>query len=229
MNFGARTCLLRDRKPHEHSKVTFVELFFDLVFVFADHPVVALSARSFPALAGVLQTALMLMAVWWVWVYTSWGDELARSADHARCALLLFALMLAGLRAVRRRSRRRSETRGAQFSPPAYVADAGWPLGPSCYGRCATTMAAITGISSASRPGLRCQRCSGSPAPSPTGTCGSRCGRSHSPSNMPRRPPASGRRVSAVRPPRSGTCPRRAIWPNAAACSSSSRSANRSW
>jgi low temperature requirement protein LtrA len=30
-----RTTLLRERHEHEHARVTYVELFFDLVFVFA--------------------------------------------------------------------------------------------------------------------------------------------------------------------------------------------------
>jgi low temperature requirement protein LtrA len=33
--FGSRDNQLRTRRGHEHHRVTFVELFFDLVFVFA--------------------------------------------------------------------------------------------------------------------------------------------------------------------------------------------------
>ena len=95
MTFGARTCLLRDRKPHEHSKVTFVELFFDLVFVFAITQLSHYLLDHF-SVAGVLQTALMLMAVWWVWIYTSWATNwLDPQTTPVRIAL--FALMLAGL------------------------------------------------------------------------------------------------------------------------------------
>ena len=63
--------LLRQRGGEESSKVTFVELFFDLVFVFA---VTQLSHSLLEHLTplGALQTALLLMAVWWVWIYTSW-------------------------------------------------------------------------------------------------------------------------------------------------------------
>jgi low temperature requirement protein LtrA len=95
MNFGASTCLLRDRKPHEHSKVTFVELFFDLVFVFAITQLSHYLLEHF-SVAGVLQTALMLMAVWWVWIYTSWATNwLDPRTTPVR--ITLFVLMLAGL------------------------------------------------------------------------------------------------------------------------------------
>ena len=67
----AGASLLRARHGHDHTRVTFVELFFDLVFVFA---VTQLSHTLLEHLSplGVLQTALLLMAVWWVWIYTSW-------------------------------------------------------------------------------------------------------------------------------------------------------------
>jgi low temperature requirement protein LtrA len=45
---------------------------------------------------GTVQTTLLLMAVWWVWIYTSgvtnWLDP-----DKTPLRLMLFALMLAGL------------------------------------------------------------------------------------------------------------------------------------
>ena len=95
MTFGARSNLLRDRKPHEHAKVTFVELFFDLVFVFAVTQLSHYLLEHF-SVAGVLQTALMLMAVWWVWIFTSWATNwLDPQTTPVRIAL--FALMLAGL------------------------------------------------------------------------------------------------------------------------------------
>ena len=95
MIFGACTCLLRDRKPHEHSKVTFVELFFDLVFVFAITQLSHYLLEHF-TVAGIMQTALMLMAVWWVWIYTSWATNwLDPRTTPVRVAL--FALMLVGL------------------------------------------------------------------------------------------------------------------------------------
>src|SRR5258705_8854484 len=87
--------LLRVRHAHEHNKVTFVELFFDLVFVFA---VTQLSHSLLEHLTvmGAVQTALLLMAVWWVWIYTSWATNWL-DPERTSVRLMLFALMLAGL------------------------------------------------------------------------------------------------------------------------------------
>lgn len=95
MTFGARSNLLRSRGSHEHAKVTFVELFFDLVFVFAVTQLSHYLLEHF-SVAGVLRTALILMAVWWVWIFTSWVTNwLDPQTTPVRIAL--FALMLAGL------------------------------------------------------------------------------------------------------------------------------------
>ncbi len=74
MIFSARTSLLRRRGTHEDGRVTFVELFFDLIFVFA---VTQLSHALLDDLtmASVLRTALLLMAVWWTWIDTSWATN----------------------------------------------------------------------------------------------------------------------------------------------------------
>ena len=52
-------------------RVTNVELFFDLVYVFA---VTQLShfLLGHQTIAGVLQTALLLTMVWLLWIYTTW-------------------------------------------------------------------------------------------------------------------------------------------------------------
>lgn len=87
--------LLRRRGGHEDGKVTMVELFFDLVFVFA---VTQLSHRLLAHLdpIGALQTALLLFGVWWVWVYTTWVTNWL-DPERMSVRLCLFALMLAGL------------------------------------------------------------------------------------------------------------------------------------
>jgi low temperature requirement protein LtrA len=87
--------LLRVRHEHEHSRVTFVELFFDLVFVFAVTQL-SHSLVEHLTLLGLLQAALLLMAVWWVWIYTSWATNWLDPATTP-VRLMLFALMLAGL------------------------------------------------------------------------------------------------------------------------------------
>ncbi|WP_022719641.1 low temperature requirement protein A [Rhodopseudomonas sp. B29] len=91
---GARN-LLRVRKPHEHSRVTYVELFFDLVFVFAVTQVSHFLLAHFTPL-GALQTLMLMLAVWWVWVYTSWITNWL-DPELTRVRLMLFGLMGAGL------------------------------------------------------------------------------------------------------------------------------------
>ena len=87
--------LLRQRGGHQGAKVTMVELFFDLVFVFAitqlSH---LLLARLTPL--GALQTVMLLLAVWSVWNYTAWATN-ALDPERIPVRLLMFALMLAGL------------------------------------------------------------------------------------------------------------------------------------
>ena len=73
MTSGDRS-LLRARGGAEDNKVTFVELFFDLVFVFAVTQL-SHSLLEHLTLMGAVQTALLLMAVWWVWIYTSWATN----------------------------------------------------------------------------------------------------------------------------------------------------------
>jgi low temperature requirement protein LtrA len=93
---GARTSLLRARNnSHDDGRVTFVELFFDLVFVFA---ITQLSHGLLGdlTLAGLLHTALLLLAVWLLWIYTTWVANWL-DPQRAPVRLMLFVLMLAGL------------------------------------------------------------------------------------------------------------------------------------
>ncbi len=62
---AARTNHLRERGGSESARVTYVELFFDLVFVFA---VTQLSHGLLHhlTLAGAVETGMLMMAVWWV-------------------------------------------------------------------------------------------------------------------------------------------------------------------
>ncbi|HEY7638367.1 MAG TPA: low temperature requirement protein A [Steroidobacteraceae bacterium] len=67
----AGTALLRDRSRAGSGRVGMVELFFDLVFVFA---VTQLSHKLLADLAldNLIQVTLLFLAVWWVWMYTAW-------------------------------------------------------------------------------------------------------------------------------------------------------------
>jgi low temperature requirement protein LtrA len=87
--------LLRLREPGSHGKVTNIELFFDLVFVYA---VTQLSHTLLHDLSvlGAVHVLLLLLAVWWVWIFTGW---ITNWLDPERLAvrLLVLALMFAGL------------------------------------------------------------------------------------------------------------------------------------
>ncbi|MFI5029118.1 MAG: low temperature requirement protein A [Reyranellales bacterium] len=91
----ARKNLLRPRGGHDHARVTFVELFFDLVFVFA---VTQLSHGLLEhlSLLGAIETGLLMLAVWWVWIYTSWITNWL-DPDQRPVRIMLFVLMAAGL------------------------------------------------------------------------------------------------------------------------------------
>ncbi|HEX7080142.1 MAG TPA: low temperature requirement protein A [Gammaproteobacteria bacterium] len=87
--------LLRRHDGIDGGRVTPVELFFDLVFVFAvtqlSH---ALLAQPIPLRAA--QVSLLLIAVWGVWIYTSWVTNWL-DPERIPVRLCLFALMLAGV------------------------------------------------------------------------------------------------------------------------------------
>jgi low temperature requirement protein LtrA len=85
---------LRPRDSGEQ-RVTPLELFFDLVYVFA---VTQLSHFLLDHLSvrGVLETLILLLAVWWVWVYTAWFTNWF-DPDRLPVRLVLVAVMLASL------------------------------------------------------------------------------------------------------------------------------------
>ncbi|MFZ0870433.1 MAG: low temperature requirement protein A [Rhodanobacter sp.] len=89
-----RARLLRTRGAGS-SKVTNIELFFDLVFVYA---VTQLSHTLLHGLnlLGALQVLLLFLAVWWVWVFTSWVTNWL-DPERPVVRLALLTLMLAGL------------------------------------------------------------------------------------------------------------------------------------
>ena len=74
-------------------RVNALELFFDLVFVFA---VTQLSnyLLEHHDLAGVAQTLVMFLAVWWAWIYTAWATNwLDPNRTPVRLALLAVMLL----------------------------------------------------------------------------------------------------------------------------------------
>jgi low temperature requirement protein LtrA len=95
MTDTARGGLFRPIVPNQHSRVTYAELFFDLVFVFAVTQISHTLLAHFTPLGG-LQVTLLFLAVWWVWVYTSWITNWL-NPEKTPVRLLLFGLTLGGL------------------------------------------------------------------------------------------------------------------------------------
>jgi low temperature requirement protein LtrA len=87
--------LLRSRDSHSEERVGFIELFFDLVFVFAvtqvSHAIIV-----HPDLTGFVQAGLLFLAIWWVWVDTAWVTNWL-DVRHMPVRFLLFALMGAAM------------------------------------------------------------------------------------------------------------------------------------
>jgi low temperature requirement protein LtrA len=83
------------RPAAESARVTNVELFFDLVYVFA---ITQLSdfLRTHLSATGALKTGLLLVMVWNVWVYTTWTTNWL-DPDRKPVRLLLLGLMPASL------------------------------------------------------------------------------------------------------------------------------------
>ena len=90
-----RGALFRPRVANQHSRVTYAELFFDLVFAYAVTQISHTLLGRFTAL-GTLQTTLLFLSVWWLWVYTAWITNWL-NPEKTPVRLLLFALMLGGL------------------------------------------------------------------------------------------------------------------------------------
>src|SRR3984957_17959652 len=85
--------LLRDRSAGQ--RVTNIELFFDLVYVFAVTQLSHYLLRE-PTVEGAFQTAILLAMVWLAWAYTTWVTNWL-DPDRLQVRLLLVALMLVSL------------------------------------------------------------------------------------------------------------------------------------
>ena len=89
------TVLLRNRAAANAGRVSFLELFYDLVFVFAITQLSHLLLHHYTPM-GAVETALLMLAVWWVWIYTTWAlNWLDPRAMPVR--LMLYLSMLLGL------------------------------------------------------------------------------------------------------------------------------------
>ena len=69
--FGIRRNLLRPNGSKRAHNVAYIELFFDLIFIFA---LTQLSRHLFDnqSLTGALESTVLVLAFWWIWIYTTW-------------------------------------------------------------------------------------------------------------------------------------------------------------
>jgi low temperature requirement protein LtrA len=82
---------------HDEHQVTPLELFFDLVFVFAITQVTALLAHN-PTWGGVLRGMLVLAAVWWAWCGYAWlTSTIDVDEGGVRLAMLAAMAMMLGV------------------------------------------------------------------------------------------------------------------------------------
>ncbi len=94
---------MTDSEPHDHERtvgeahsVTPLELFFDLVFVFALTQVTALLAEDL-TWVGMLRGFAVLAVIWWAWVGYSWLTNSIRIDDDISSRLVLLMAMAAML------------------------------------------------------------------------------------------------------------------------------------
>ena len=87
--------LVREDRENAGAEVTYVELFFDLIFVFA---VTQISHSLLHHLTpmGAIETLILFLAVWWVWVDTAWATNWL-DPDRRPVRFMLFGMMAAGM------------------------------------------------------------------------------------------------------------------------------------
>jgi low temperature requirement protein LtrA len=89
---------LRARGDSVAQQTTEVELFFDLVYVFAVTQLSHLLLNDL-SIAGAARTAFLLVVVWWAWVYTAWMtnwfDPASRAVRAVLTGVMLASLLLA--------------------------------------------------------------------------------------------------------------------------------------
>jgi low temperature requirement protein LtrA len=88
------TGLLRAKDPAA-GRVAFLELFYDLVFVFAITQLSHFLLHHY-TLRGAVETGLLLLAIWWVWIYTTWALNWL-DPQRGPVRVMVYASMLLGL------------------------------------------------------------------------------------------------------------------------------------
>jgi len=88
-------CSLLRQHGGGHAPVSYLELFFDLVYVFA---ITQISHALLVNLTwrGLAEASVLFLAVWWAWMYTTWAANWA-NPDRAAVRIMLLLGMLASL------------------------------------------------------------------------------------------------------------------------------------
>jgi low temperature requirement protein LtrA len=82
---------VRVERVRESGTATTLELFFDLVFVFALTQVTALMAADVTG-KGLLRGVLLIAVVWWCWVGYSWLSNVVKADEGAARVTMLVAM-----------------------------------------------------------------------------------------------------------------------------------------
>ena len=88
------TLVTEPTEEESERKTSYLELFFDLVFVFAFTQVTALILED-TSLAGFERATLVLAMVWWAWSAYAWMTN-AIDVENGVTRLIMFAAMAAG-------------------------------------------------------------------------------------------------------------------------------------
>ncbi len=86
---------LRQTGDGEEQRATTLELFFDLVFVFAITQLSHYLVEHLDA-EGMWKTLFLLLVVWWAWIYTTWMTNWF-DPESPVVRSILIAVMLASL------------------------------------------------------------------------------------------------------------------------------------
>ena len=93
-NQRARRSLLRNHGGG-HAPVSYLELFFDLVYVFAITQLSLFLHHHLDPL-GFIQGMVLFLALWWAWMFTTWASNWA-NPDRLPVRLMMLTLMLLSL------------------------------------------------------------------------------------------------------------------------------------